>query len=135
MKTPALLLAMTGVLAAGACAPMAPAEDGAATHRTQRCFYADQVDNFQNGPKGTVYVRALTGQVFELKAAAGCNDLDDALVLGLEAWGGGSTRLCNGDWAIAHLPASGAVVGPCRVQVVRGLSTAELDALDPRYKP
>ncbi|KQS53662.1 hypothetical protein ASG17_14155 [Brevundimonas sp. Leaf363] len=139
MKTPAptlaLLLALTGVLAAG-CAPTGTMEDGSTGGTPSRpCFYADQVVNFQNGPTGTVYVRGLRSQVFELSAAGSCRDIDNANVIGLEAWGGGSNRLCAGDWAVAHLPETRQIGGPCRVQVVRALTAAEVEALDPRYRP
>ncbi|RZJ80821.1 MAG: hypothetical protein EON88_31605, partial [Brevundimonas sp.] len=82
MKTPAptlalLLLSMASVLAAGGCAPTGSMEDGSTGGTPSRpCFYADQVVNFQNGPTGTVYVRGLRSQVFELSAAGSCRDID-----------------------------------------------------------
>ena len=73
--------------------------------------------------------------MFELTSAGPCRDLDNSLVFGLDPFGGVSSRLCQGDWALARLGADGPSAGPCRVQVTRALSAADLEALPDRYKP
>ena len=135
MKTPVLLLTAAGALTAAACAPTGSIEQASgAANGARPCFYADRVLAFQRGPTGSVFVRSDRNQVFELTAAGTCRDLNNVNVLGLETLGGPNT-LCAGDWAVAHLPGSSSIQAPCRVQVSRALTAAEVEALEPRYRP
>lgn len=124
------------LLALGACAPTgATGPDGPTSRAERPCFYTDQVRNFANGPTGVLYIRSIRNDVFELRSAGLCLDLDNAVQVGLAPFAGGSSRTCAGDWVQAVLPSSGMGAGPCRLQVVKRLTAEEVAALDGRYRP
>ena len=124
------------VLSLGACAPTgAPSAGGPTTRAERPCFYTDQVRNFANGPTQVLYIRSVRNEVFELRSAGLCLDLDNAVQVGLAPFAGGSSRTCAGDWVQAVLPSSGMGDGSCRLQVVKRLTPEEVEALDGRYRP
>lgn len=124
------------LLGLGACAPTGATAPGERTARADRpCFYTDQVRNFANGPTQVIYVRSNRNEVFELRSAGLCRDLDNAIMVGLAPLSGSSSRSCTGDWVQAVLPPSSIGDSPCRLQVVKRLTAEEVEALDGRYRP
>lgn len=125
------------VLAVSGCAPTAGEGGTTETASSRQCFFADEVRNFRGGETQSIYVRDLRNQVFELRGAGFCRDLDYALALSIRPQTGGINRLCTGDWAEVAVAGGGATpsMGPCRVQVTRALTEAEVEALPSRQRP
>lgn len=126
-----LIAAAAGATALAACAPMAPGDSAPTASRGSQCFYTDQVDNFR-GNNQSIYVRARNKDVFELQTFGMCSDVDFAFAIAFVP-DGGLSRLCVGD-------TSRLLVGvpprePCRVQVVKKLTEAEVMALPSRDRP
>ena len=135
MSRPVLfLLAAVGALSA--CAPVAaPSADTPASPSgsSRQCFYADQVDNFR-GDNQTLYIRGRNKDVFELKTLGYCADIDFALGIAFVP-DAGMNRLCTGDMTRIGIAGGGSPRTPCRVQVVKKLSEAEIEALPARNRP
>lgn len=131
--------AALAVLAAGAaaCAPTASDGSAAGASSQRQCFTADRIQNFRTNANRSLYVRAAGGQVFELQASAGCNDLSSAMSIALSPGNGGIDRLCVGDWT--NVAIRGGVApptpSPCRARVVKALTPAEVEALPARDRP
>lgn len=127
-----LLMIAVGATALSACAMSGntPSPSGASE---RQCFYADQVDNFR-GNNQTLYIRARNKDVFELKTLGYCDNIDFAFRIGFVP-DAGFNRLCTGD--VSRILVSGGTPprAPCRVQVVKKLSEAEVAALPARDRP
>lgn len=128
-----LLLLAAGATALSACAPTTANDSAQTTPRSTQCFYADQVDNFR-GNNQTLYIRARNKDVFELQTLGYCADIDFAFGIGFLP-NAGLNRLCTGD--ISRIVVSGGPSPrtPCRVQVVKKLTEAEVTALPARDRP
>jgi hypothetical protein len=136
MSYPALAAAAALTASCAPTSDMAgPGAEGA--RPMTRCFSSEQVRNFRAGGPGTLYVRVMRDQVFELNSSGGCTDLDFAQRLAITpdvgALAGG--RLCTGDWARITLPASSAPVQTCRARVSRVLTDEEVAALPSAHRP
>ncbi len=121
-------------------ASCAPVEGGGmaseAPARTRQCFSVRQVDNFEQGRSGQVFLRVGRTDVYELDAAGGCPDMDFAIQMALIPDGGlVGSRLCTDDWARIVVPGSTSQTTVCRVRVSRKLTGEEIAALPPRHRP
>lgn len=128
-----LLLVAAGATALSACAPTAGTEGAQTPPRGQQCFYADQVENFR-GNNQTLYVRTRSNDVFELQALGFCNDIDFALGIAFLP-NAGLNRLCPGDSSRIAVAGGSSPRQPCRVQVIKRLTEAEIKALPARDRP
>lgn len=129
------VLAVLALLAS--CAPTADrvVRDGAPPGARQ-CFSPSQVDNFRQGRPDQVFLRVGRGDVYELNAAGGCQDLSFATRLAIVPDGGSvGTRLCTDDWARIIVPGSTAETTVCRVRISRKLTAEEIAALPPAHRP
>ncbi|MBW8304134.1 MAG: hypothetical protein K0M78_09375 [Brevundimonas sp.] len=121
------------------CAPVsntAAPGDSASAGTGQQCFNADQVRNFRQGGSGTLYIRSLRNQVFELKTSGGCLGLDMAHQLSITSdLPVGGNRICTGDWARITLPSSAIPGSTCRALVDRVLTDEEVAALPSAHRP
>lgn len=127
-----LLLIAAGATALSACAPPAGTEGAKPSTRGQQCFYTDQVDNFR-GNNQTLYIRARNKDVFELQTLGYCADIDFAFSIGFVP--DGFNRLCTGDFSRIVVSGGATPYAPCRVQVVKKLTEAEVMALPARDRP
>ena len=127
------LIAAAGATALAACAPMAPGDGAPTASRGSQCFYTDQVDNFR-GNNQTLYVRARNNDVFELKTLGYCADIDFAFGIGFVP-DASLSRLCTGDFSRILVSGGPTPRQPCRVQVVKTLTEAEVTALPTRDRP
>lgn len=127
-----LLMIAVGATALSACAMSGNTQSPSGASERQ-CFYADQVDNFR-GNNQTLYIRARNKDVFELKTLGYCDNIDFAFRIGFVP-DAGFNRLCTGD--VSRILVSGGTPprAPCRVQVVKKLSEAEVAALPARDRP
>lgn len=130
-----LLIAAAGATALSACAPVAkPDTDGAQTAGMGRqCFYVDDVDSFR-ADNQTLYVRSRQGDVFELQTISYCSDLDTTFGIAFLP-GVGLSRLCTGDFSRVAMSGGPSPRTPCRVQVSKKLTPAEVEALPARNRP
>lgn len=128
-----LLMAAAGATALSACAPMGATKPSPAGAGERQCFYADQIDNFR-GNNQTLYVRARNKDVFELKTLGYCDNIDFTFSIAFLP-DAGFNRLCTGD--LSRILVSGGTPprAPCRVQVVKKLTEAEVMALPARDRP
>ncbi|HZW15712.1 MAG TPA: DUF6491 family protein [Brevundimonas sp.] len=131
-------IASLAVLTAS-CAPVsstAAPGDSASARADRQCFNTDRVRNFRKGDGGTLYIRSLRNQVFELNTSGGCFDLTTAHQLAITADPPiGGTRVCTGDWARITLPGSAMPGGVCRAMVDRALTDEEVAALPDGHRP
>jgi hypothetical protein len=129
------VLAIAALVAVpSACAP-GPGTGLTGATSTRACFYQDEVSSFRPGESQSLYVRAGGAEIFELRASAHCRDLDSADLLAFTPMPGPPRRLCVGDHAQVSLSASITPATPCRVEVVRRLTTEQAAALPDRYRP
>ncbi|MNH53431.1 hypothetical protein D3C73_51200 [compost metagenome] len=128
-----LLLAAAVAVPLSACAPTAADNDGARGPRSTQCFYADQVDNFR-GDNQTLYIQTRKKEVFELQTLGFCADIDFAFSIGFVP-DAGFNRLCTGDFSRILVSGGPTPREPCRVQVVKKLTEAEVAALPARDRP
>ncbi|WEK58243.1 MAG: DUF6491 family protein [Candidatus Brevundimonas phytovorans] len=126
------LLLLAGAVALSACAPMS-AQDGAQPPARSQCFYTDQVDNFR-GDNQTLYIRTRNKDVFELQTLGYCADIDFAFGIGFVP-DASLSRLCTGDFSRILVSGGPTPRQPCRVQVVKKLTEAEVTALPARDRP
>ena len=123
------LVLSIGLLALAGCAP-APSHPLAAATPARQCMFPDDVQSFRVvADTKAVLVRTTGNAVFELQAAGDCRDLASAMRL---AVADNTTRLCAGDWTMLSVSSATA---PCRAQVVKRLSPAEVAALPARDRP
>lgn len=137
MRTPALAAPAIFALLAS-CAPVADgsAAGGDGPSSARQCFSVSQVNNFEQGRSGQLFLRVGRNDVYELNAAGGCTDLDFASQLALIPEGGMvGTRLCTHDSARIVVPGSASQTTVCRVRVSRKLTVAEIAALPERHRP
>jgi len=132
----ALALALPVGLLASACTPMAsPSPEDRAAARV--CFLPQTVVNFTIDRDTTAYVRAGRNQVFELQSG-GCRGLGAARSISLSPISSQGSRICVGD-TVGVTTAGSSLTNennsPCRAQVVRQLSEAEIAALPSRLRP
>ncbi|WP_125255866.1 hypothetical protein [Brevundimonas fluminis] len=132
-----LIAATAAAVSASACAPTTDGmtEDGSPRAET-RCFSSDQVRNFRQGRTGQVFVRAASGDVFEIEAY-GCNNLDFAQRLAFlpDAGGIGGGRLCTSDSLRIATPGASSSTDVCRARVMRVLTAEEIAALPSHQRP
>ena len=127
-----LVLASSAVLALAACAPTGSGLSPTATRTAANpCFRPNLVRNFTAPNEQTLYVRTSATEVFQIDAAV-CRDLPQAVSVALVPMDA-SSRLCVGDPARLRSPTTGAE--PCRVRVVRRLTSDEIAALPSRDRP
>ena len=131
----------TAALALTACAPTADTTGGsteaATVSPTRQCLNVSQVRNFRQGGTGTVYIRSGRNEVFELNSAGGCFDLDSASQLAILPDGVGLAggQVCTGDAARIIIGGGTSARDVCRVRVTKRLTTEEVAALTPAYRP
>lgn len=128
-----LLLLAAGASALSACAPTAATDGAKAPSRSTQCFNTDRVDNFR-GNNQNLYVRLLNKDVYQLQTLGYCADIDFAFTIAFLP-NAGFDRLCTGD--ISRILVSGGPTPrePCRVQVIKKLTEAEIAALPARDRP
>jgi hypothetical protein len=131
----ALLFVAAGL---AGCAPTSDAapDGAAATARSgpRQCFDPARIVNFARGETGTLYVRALNGDVFELNGA-GCPDIGAGLSLSITPAVGIGSQLCVGEDAQVVTPAAGFGPSRCRARIRAALTDSEVEALPSRYRP
>jgi len=134
MARPSLFaVAAASATVLSACAPVAGADPSQASSPGRQCFYADQVDNFR-GDSQTLYVRTHRSDVFELQSFGYCSDIDFAFSIAFLP-NSGSNRLCTGDLSRIIVGNGPSSANQCRVQVVKKLTAAEVEALPERNRP
>lgn len=116
-----------------ACAPVAGTEPSQASASSRQCFYADRVDNFR-GDNQRLYVRTHSKEVFELQSFGNCADIDFAFSIAFLP-NSGINRLCTGDLSRIIVGSGPSPSNQCRVQVVKKLTAAEVEALPERNRP
>ena len=134
MRRPiALLLAAAGL---AACAPTSDVAPDAAASRGEprQCFDPARIVNFTRGETGTLYVRALNRDVFEIGGST-CPDIGAGAAISITPALSASSRLCVGDDAQISQPATGFGPARCRARVQKALTEAEVEALPSRYRP
>lgn len=123
------LAVLIGLLALSGCAP-APSQQVAAGTPTRQCMFPDDVQSFRVvADTKAVLVRTTGNAVFELQPAGDCRDLASAMRL---AVADNTTRLCAGAWTMIVISPAPA---PCRAQITKRLSEAEVAALPARDRP
>lgn len=124
-------------LALLACAPTETAPLNGSPRAESRCFNADQVRNFRQGRVGQVFVRAASGDVFEIESSGGCTGLDFANRLAIVPSGGGlaGTRICTLDAVDIAVPGTTSATDVCRARVMRVLTDEEIAALPSHQRP
>ncbi|QQQ18089.1 hypothetical protein JIP62_12345 [Brevundimonas vitis] len=137
MRLAILIPAMALLGAMAGCAPTTQ-PDAEAVPRAQRaCFLAPSLQNFRASDT-TLYVRSSRSEVFEVQVAGYCQDLSSANSVSVTPFGGSSVNVCVGDTvsiALSGLGTGGRYQGPCRGEVQRKLTEAEVAALAPRLRP
>ena len=129
------VMATLGLMAG--CAPTARADRETVSRTERGCFLAPSLQNFRANDT-TLYVRSSRSEVFEVQVAGYCQDLSSANAVSVTPFGGGGVNVCVGDTVnvmISGLSASGRNTGPCRGEVQRRLTEAEVAALAPRLRP
>ncbi|MGH7021606.1 MAG: DUF6491 family protein [Brevundimonas sp.] len=128
-----LLLVAAGATALSACAPTTATDAAQTTPRATQCFNTDRVNNFR-GNNQDLYVRLFNKDVYHLQTLGYCADIDFAFTVAFLP-NAGMDRLCTGD--ISRILVSGGPTPrePCRVQVVKKLTEAEVAALPARDRP
>lgn len=131
-----LAILTTAALTLSACAPtgMTGSESPSADSGARACFRPQQVVNFRAGDAQNVYLRALGGDVFELRSA-GCLDIERSNSLAVTPAAGFTSRLCVGDSARILVRDATVRQGPCSARVTRRLTEAEVEALPSRQRP
>ncbi len=131
-----LVILSAATFALTACAQTGtPGSAGSSDDRAaSACFRPQQVINFRAGEAQNVYLRALGGEVFELRSA-GCLDLERSNALSVTPAAGFSNRLCVGDSAEIQVRDATIRQGRCSARVTRRLAEAEVEALPSRYRP
>lgn len=138
MKRVPIVLAAAIVVAG--CAPLsAPtsADRAAAPDGTRACFLPQSLTNFRAEDDTLVYVRTGRSEVYEIRAGV-CLGLDAALSLSVRELGGSAGRACVGDivdLGIAGPSSASRSRLPCRAEVTRRLTVAEVAALPSRLRP
>ena len=128
-------MAVLGVMVG--CAPTTQSDADAVPRAQRACFLAPSVQNFRAN-ETTLYVRSSRSEVFEVQVAGYCQDLSSAYALAITPFGGSSANVCVGDTvsiALSGLGTGGRYQGPCRGEVQRQLTEAEVAALAPRLRP
>ena len=125
-----LILSSAALLAVSACAP-SPGVATSSRADAGQCFRPNLVRNFTAPNDQTLYVRTADAGVFQIETPF-CRDMTRALSIALEPVAG-SSRLCPGDQAALLSPATGPQ--PCRVRIVKKLTTADIEALPSRDRP
>lgn len=132
-----LIAAASAAISASACAPTTDGMAGHGSTRAEtRCFSSDQVRNFRQGRTGQVFVRAASGDVFEIEAY-GCNNLDFAQRLAFlpDSGGIGGGRLCTSDSLRIAAPGASSPTDVCRARVMRVLTEEDVAALPSHQRP
>lgn len=132
-----LIATMAAALPASACAPTPDSMIGGEGQRAEtRCFSSDQVRNFRQGRTGQVFVRAASGDVFEIEAY-GCTNLDFAQRLAFipDSGGIGGGRLCTFDSLRIATPGAASRTDVCRARVARVLTDEDVAALPSHQRP
>jgi len=120
---------MIGSLLLAGCAPMTTDRIAAATPERQ-CMFPDDVHSFRvRCTDQTVFVRGTGKAVFKLQPAGDCRGLDEAMRLAVVDQ---AARLCVSDWTMI---ASSSSPAPCRAQIVKRLTVAEVAALPSSDRP
>lgn len=131
----AFILAAAGL---AACAPTQEAAPGsqAATSggSARQCFAPDRTTSFSRGGTDWIYVRAVGGGVFSVRAV-GCPDVSSSPALLLSPTIGVSNRLCVGD--SARITVANSSFGPpqCIARIEQSLTEAEIQALPSNQRP
>jgi hypothetical protein len=127
-----LVLVSSAVLTLAACAPAGSGLSPSATRAAANpCFRPNLVRNFTAPNEQTLYVRTSATEGFQIDATV-CRDLPQAVSIALEPLGA-TSRLCVGDQARLRSPTTGPE--PCRVRVLRQLTTDQIAALPSRDRP
>ncbi len=137
MRTPVFAaLGLFALLASCAPTPGAGMGGGEVPARARQCFSVNQVRNYEQGLPDQVFLRVHRDDVYELRAAGGCPDMDFAQRMALIPDGGSiGSRLCTDDWARVVVPGSTSHTTVCRVRISRKLTAEEIAALPPRHVP
>lgn len=130
---PSLFL-VGSLVAITACAPL-PEGGGSASRTPRVCFNPDQIINFRQGDSQSIFVRARTSEVFEIRAYGYCPDLETANSIRISGVSGVPSRLCTGDTANVVPSASISSSVGCSARVDRRLTEAEIAALPDRQRP
>lgn len=120
-----------GFTAAGASAIASP--DAAPASADRSCFFASQVDGWRSEKdEKTVYLEVGPRKVYRAELFSRCSGVDDALTLGVQARGGGSS-ICDG-MDVELLVSS--PIGPqrCHVTKLTKLTAEEIQALKAKKK-
>lgn len=127
----AAMVAGLGLTAAGASAVASP--DAPPPSSGRACFFADQIDGWRSekGDK-VVYLEVGVRDMYRADLFSRCTGIDDALTIGVQTRGGGSS-VCDGmdlDLII------GSPIGPqtCHVTKLTKLTPEEVQALKARKK-
>ncbi|MGV3579186.1 hypothetical protein [Brevundimonas sp.] len=131
----ALILAAAGLTACAPISTSAP-DAAAATPRSgpRQCFDPARITNFARGEPGTLYVRALNGDVYSL-VGGGCPDAGAGMSISITPAIGIGSQLCVGEDAQIVTPASNFGPTRCRARIQAALTPAEVEALPSRYRP
>lgn len=131
----ALLFAVAGLTA---CAPSTTsAPDGAASPSAsgpRQCFDPARITNFTRGEPGTLYVRALNGDVYRVNGP-GCADLGAGVTISIAPAVGIGSQLCVGEDAQILTPAASFGPSRCRARIQAALTDVEVQALPSRHRP
>ena len=122
-------------VALSACAPSTMTASPDRSSPPRQCVFTDRIDNFRQADDGrTLYLKSRRNEVFEVRSAGYCPDLDTTIALAIQP-DAGMSQVCAGDWARILVSGGSGPAQVCRVQVVKRLTTEEIAALPPRSRP
>lgn len=117
------------------CAPSTTVAGQDRPASPRQCVFTDQIDNFRQADDGrTLYLKSRRDEVFEVRSAGYCPDLDTTIALAIQP-DAGMSQVCAGDWARIVVPGGPGPAQVCRVQVVKRLTAEEVEALPSRSRP
>lgn len=129
-----LVAALLAAWAGGAAAQPPSNPPPQASRLRDSCFNARFVNGFAAPDEETVYVRVGAREVYRLKLAGGCLDVDWSMAVGLKSRDG-SDWICQGYDADLIVPDRGMGPQRCPVSDVRKLTPAEVAALPKKARP